>query len=106
LEQKTGQTFKADVHSTVKSCSGIESLVIAKCSHIFERNEDTFDGKCSLQDVLKPGLWLSPEILRRFWRVSELKPTNFLDILIGFGPSAAEVRKARFLWNLYRWASQ
>jgi hypothetical protein len=45
--------------------------------------------KCSLQDVLKPGLWLSPEILRRFWRVSELKPTNFLDILIGFEPSAA-----------------
>jgi hypothetical protein len=48
LEQKTGQTFKADVHSTIKSCSNIESLVIAKCSHIFERNEDTFDGKVQL----------------------------------------------------------
>ncbi|CAD6226659.1 unnamed protein product [Miscanthus lutarioriparius] len=106
LEQKTGKTFKADVHSALKSCSGIGSLVIAKCSHIFDRNEDTFDGKCSLQDVLKPGLWLSPEIFRRFWCVSELKPKDFLDILIGFGPSAAEVRKARFLWNLYRWASQ
>lgn len=107
LEQKTGQRFKTDVHSTLKSCSGIGSLVIAKCSHIFEsRRIDTFEGKCSLQDVLKPGLWLSPETLRRFWRVSELKPKDFLDILIGFGPSATEVRNTRFLWNLYRWTLQ
>ncbi|RCV46372.1 hypothetical protein SETIT_9G526500v2 [Setaria italica] len=106
LEQKTGEKFKNDVRSAVKSCSGIGSLVIAKCSHIFESRGDNFDGKCSLQDVLKPGLWLSPETLRRFWRVSELKPEDFLDILIGFGSSAAQVRNARFLWNLYRWASQ
>ncbi|KAJ1298617.1 hypothetical protein BS78_01G467700 [Paspalum vaginatum] len=105
LEPEIGEVFKTDVHSALKSCSGIGSLVIAKCSHIFENRSDTFDGKCSMH-VLKPGLWLSPETLRRFWRVSELKPKDFLDILIGFGPSAAEVRKARFLWNLYRWTSQ
>ncbi|GJN08967.1 hypothetical protein PR202_ga26929 [Eleusine coracana subsp. coracana] len=91
--------------SEAKLCSGIGRLVIAKCSHIFESRGDTFDRNCSLQDALKPGLWLSPETLRRYWRVSELKPEDFLDILIGFGPGAVEVRNARFLWNLYRWAS-
>lgn len=106
LEQKSGQTFEADAHSALKLCSGIGSVVIAKCSHIFERNGDTFDGNCSLQDILKPGLWLSPETLRRFWRVSELKPKDFLDILNGFGLSAVKVRNARFLWNLYRWTSR
>ncbi|PAN51394.1 hypothetical protein PAHAL_9G590700 [Panicum hallii] len=106
LVQKTGVKFKPDAHSAVKSCSGIGSLVISKCAHIFESREDTFDGRCSLQDVLKRGLWLSPGTLRRFWRVSELKPEDFLDILIGFGSSAGQVRNARFLWNLYRWASQ
>jgi len=104
--QKTGGKSKPEARSAVKSCSGIGSLVISKCAHIFESRGDTFDGKCSLQDVLKPGLWLSPETLRRFWRVSELKPEDFLDILIGFGSSPGQVRNARFLWNLYRWASQ
>nr|CAB3496961.1 unnamed protein product [Digitaria exilis] len=91
LEHKTGEKFKPGVHSAVKLCSGIGSLVISKCAHIFESRGDTFDGNCSLQDVLKPGLWLSPETLRRFWRVSELKPEDFLDILIGFGSSTAQV---------------
>ncbi|CAN6307873.1 unnamed protein product [Urochloa humidicola] len=105
LEHKTEEKFEPDVYSAVKSCSGIGSLVIAKCSHIFESRGDNFDGKCSLQDVLKPGMRLLPETLRQFWRVSELKPEDFLDILIGFGSSTAQVRNVRFLWNLYRWAT-
>ncbi|KAF8776437.1 hypothetical protein HU200_003139 [Digitaria exilis] len=99
-----GGSIGLDVEAT--AVSPHVSLVISKCAHIFESRGDTFDGNCSLQDVLKPGLWLLPETLRRFWRVSELKPEDFLDILIGFGSSAAQVRNARFLWNLYRWASQ
>ncbi|VAI09288.1 unnamed protein product [Triticum turgidum subsp. durum] len=78
---------------------------MSKCSFIFDSGRDTFEGNCSLRDVLKLGLWLSPETLRRFWRASRLRPEDFLDILIGFGQGAAEVRNARFLWNLYRWAS-
>ncbi|CAN6302148.1 unnamed protein product [Urochloa humidicola] len=105
LEHKTEEKFEPDVYSAVKSCSGIGSLVIAKCSHIFESRGDNLDGKCSLQDVLKPGMRLLPETLRQFWRVSELKPEDFLDILIGFGSSTAQVRNVRFLWNLYRWAT-
>ncbi|TVU48273.1 hypothetical protein EJB05_07903, partial [Eragrostis curvula] len=105
LNPETGGKSEADVHSAVKLYSGIGRIVIAKCSHIFESRGDTFEGKCSLQDALKPGLWLSPETLRRYWRVSELTPEDFLHILIGFGSGAIEVRKARFLWNLYRWAS-
>ena len=96
LGQKTEGQFKPDAHSAVKSCSGIGSLVISKCAHIFESRGDTFDGKCSLKDVLKPGLWLSPETLRRFWRVSDLKPADFLDILIGFGSSSGQVRNFGF----------
>lgn len=105
VEQEIAKECEAAVHSEVKLCSDIGKLIIARCSYIFESRRDTFEGNCSLQDVLKLGFWLSPETLRRFWCASELKPEDFLDILIGFGLDAAEVRNARFLWNLYRWAS-
>uniref|UniRef100_A0A0E0NQ83 Pentacotripeptide-repeat region of PRORP domain-containing protein n=1 Tax=Oryza rufipogon TaxID=4529 RepID=A0A0E0NQ83_ORYRU len=105
LEQRTGEKCLANSHLDVKLCTGIVKLVIDKCSYIFKSKGGIFDGNCRLQDVLKLGFWLSPETLRPFWRASELKPDDFLNILIGFGPDAAEVKKAIFLWNLYRWAS-
>lgn len=101
----TGEKCEADVCSAAKLCPGIGKLVRAKCSFMFDSGSDTFDGNCSLQGVLKLGLWLSPETLRRFWRASRLTPRDFLDIFVGFGQYAAQVRNARFLWNLYRWAS-
>jgi pentatricopeptide repeat protein len=104
IGHETGEKCEADVCSAAKLCPGIGKLIMAKCSFIFDSGRDTFDGNCSLQDVLKLGLWLSPETVRRFWRASQLKPEDVLDILIGFGQGAAEVRNARFLWNLYRWA--
>lgn len=100
-----GDKCEADVRLAPKLGPGIGKLVMSKCSFIFDSGRDTFEGNCSLRDVLKLGLWLSPETLRRFWRASWLKPEDFLDILIGFGQGAAEVRNARFLWNLYRRAS-
>ncbi|KAF0912872.1 hypothetical protein E2562_019457 [Oryza meyeriana var. granulata] len=105
LDQKTREKCLANSHSDIKLCTGIVKLVIDKCSYIFQSKGDTFDGNCRLQDVLKLGFWLSPETLRPFWRASELKADDFLNILIGFGPDAAEVKKGRFLWNLYQWAS-
>uniref|UniRef100_A0A0D9VPZ5 Pentacotripeptide-repeat region of PRORP domain-containing protein n=1 Tax=Leersia perrieri TaxID=77586 RepID=A0A0D9VPZ5_9ORYZ len=105
LDKKTGEKSLANSHLDVKVCTGIVKLVRDKCSYIFQSKEDTFEGNWRLQDVLKLGFWLSPETLRPFWRASELKPDDFLNILIGFGPDAAEVKKARFLWNLYQWAS-
>ncbi|KAL5217057.1 hypothetical protein ABZP36_017741 [Zizania latifolia] len=105
LDQETGEKGLPSAHSDVKLCTGIVKLVIDKCSYIFQSKGDTFEGNCRLQDVLKLGFWLSPETLRPFWRASELKPDDFLRILIGFGPGAADVKKARFLWNLYQWAS-
>ncbi|XP_066164516.1 uncharacterized protein [Oryza sativa Japonica Group] len=105
LEQRTGEKCLANSHLDVKLCTGIVKLVIDKCSYIFKSKGGIFDGNCRLQDVLKLGFWLSPETLRPFWRASELKPDDFLNILIGFGPDAAEVKKAIFLWNLYWWAS-
>ncbi|KAF7041150.1 hypothetical protein CFC21_050978 [Triticum aestivum] len=104
-EHETGEKCEADVHLVAKLGPGIGKLIVSKCSFIFDTGRDTFEGNCSLRDVLKLGLWLSPETLRRFWRASRLRPEDFLDILIGFGPGAAEVRNARFLWNMYRWAS-
>lgn len=77
VEQETAEKCGADVHSAVKLCPGIGELIIAKCSSIFESGRDTFEGNCSLHDLLKPGLWLSPETLRRFWRASTLKPEDF-----------------------------
>ncbi|VAH87268.1 unnamed protein product [Triticum turgidum subsp. durum] len=105
VEHEIGEKCEADVHLAAKLGPGIGKLIVSKCSFIFDTGRDTFEGNCSLRDVLKLGLWLSPETLRRFWRASRLRPEDFLDILIGLGPGAAEVRNARFLWNLYRWAS-
>lgn len=52
--------------------------------------------------MIKLGLDLSPETLRRFLRASELKPENFLEILLGFGDEV-NLREVTYLWKLFRW---
>lgn len=67
---------------------------------------DTFAESLSLQDILKEYGHLSPETTRRFWRVSALKPDEFVEILVGFGEGGEDLRNVRFLWDLFRWAGR
>ncbi|XP_072990724.1 pentatricopeptide repeat-containing protein At5g15280, mitochondrial [Typha latifolia] len=89
-----------------KSYSGIGRSVISKCSYLWEKKADTFPHKSSLQDLLKLGLHLSPETIRPFWRVSALKPEDVLDVLLGFGSDAKNLRKVGFCWKLFNWAAE
>ncbi|KAL9152440.1 hypothetical protein ABFS82_11G122500 [Erythranthe guttata] len=92
----TNQTHK---NSPSINLSGIARTAKSKCSphHL------------SLKDYLLRLSNISPEIIRRFWRVSELKPQNVLEILVGFesdsGKYEVEVEKVESLWGIFKWAS-
>ncbi|XP_019704371.1 pentatricopeptide repeat-containing protein At5g15280, mitochondrial [Elaeis guineensis] len=93
------------VNFASKLSFGIGKSVISRCSFIWETKVDTLMEKSSLQDLLKLYGDLSPETTRRFWRVSALKPEDFLEILVGFGPDV-NLKKVGFLWKLFRWAEK
>ncbi|OAY80862.1 Pentatricopeptide repeat-containing protein [Ananas comosus] len=99
--------IRSEIHMdfVAKAYSGIGKSVISKCSYLWEEKAETFTEKSSLRDVLKMGLNLSPETIRSFWRVPELKPEGFLEILLGFG-SDVNLRTVDFLWNLFKWAER
>uniref|UniRef100_A0A6V7QS67 Pentatricopeptide repeat-containing protein n=1 Tax=Ananas comosus var. bracteatus TaxID=296719 RepID=A0A6V7QS67_ANACO len=99
--------IRSEIHMdfVAKAYSGIGKSVISKCSYLWEEKAETFTEKSSLRDVLKMGLNLSPETIRRFSRVPELKPEGFLEILLGFG-SDVNLRTVDFLWNLFKWAER
>lgn len=80
----------------------VAQFAISKFHHIWEKETDTFSYGDPLQLVIKSGLDLSPEILRRFLRASELKPEDFLEILLGFGDDV-NIREVWYLWKLFRW---
>ncbi|KAJ0988537.1 hypothetical protein J5N97_006893 [Dioscorea zingiberensis] len=88
-----------------KSYFGIGKTVFSKCSYIWEKKAATFAENSSLQDLLVMSLHLFPETIRRFWRVSALKPEDFLEILLGSGLEI-NLRKVDFLWKLFVWAGK
>ncbi|CAA7396066.1 unnamed protein product [Spirodela intermedia] len=74
-------------------------------SHLWtKRGRDSVEG-FSLLDHVKTSFFLSPKTMRRFWRVSVLKPEDVLDIIVGFGPKVA-AREVDFLLKLFSWASK
>ncbi|CAA6659734.1 unnamed protein product [Spirodela intermedia] len=74
-------------------------------SHLWKkRGWDSVEG-FSLLDHVKTSFFLSPKTMRRFWRVSVLKPEDVLDIIVGFGPNVA-AREVDFLLKLFSWASK
>ncbi|KAL7094722.1 hypothetical protein ACP275_11G121500 [Erythranthe tilingii] len=92
----TNQTHK---NSSSINSSGIARTAKSKCS----------SHHLSLKDYLLRLSNISPDIIRRFWRVSELKPQNVLEILVGFesdsGKYEVEVEKVESLWGIFKWAS-
>lgn len=63
----------------------------------------------SLKDYIVELSCVSPQAIRRFWRVSALNPQDVLEILSGFdfncGKFEVEVKKIQSLWGMFRWAS-
>ncbi|THU48625.1 hypothetical protein C4D60_Mb06t00960 [Musa balbisiana] len=89
-----------------KSLLGIGKSVLSRCFYLCEKKADTFVEESSLQDVLRVYADMSPETTRRFWRVSVLRPDDFLEILLGTGNGDCSLRKVEFLLKLFRWAKK
>ncbi|KAI3462924.1 hypothetical protein Pfo_019587 [Paulownia fortunei] len=90
--------------------SGIAKTVISKCSHLWDTNKGETFTSLSLKDYFLRLSNISPEIVRRFWRVSVLKPQDVLEILLGFesdrGKYEIQVKKVESLWGIFKWASE
>ncbi|KAL0431725.1 UNVERIFIED_CONTAM: Pentatricopeptide repeat-containing protein, mitochondrial [Sesamum radiatum] len=90
--------------------SGIAETVISKYSHLWITNKGEGFSSFSLKDHLLRLSNISPEVVRRFWRVSVLKPQDVLEMLLGFescrGKYEVEVKKVESLWGVFKWASE
>lgn len=104
---KINQTHK-DLSSI--NFSGIAETLISKCSHLRVSNKGETCNSLSLKDCFFRLSSISPDIVRRFWRVSELKAQDVLEILLGFEPEIGkreiEVKKVESLWGIFKWASE
>ncbi|XAR51719.1 hypothetical protein NMG60_11006432 [Bertholletia excelsa] len=88
--------------------SGIAKSVFLKCSHLRGKTDETSTNP-SIKDLLLKLSTIAPEITRKFRRLSELKPEDGLEILLGFGCECKnfeiEVEKVKSLWGIFRLAS-
>ncbi|KAL6990528.1 hypothetical protein U1Q18_042263 [Sarracenia purpurea var. burkii] len=88
--------------------SGLAKSVFLKCSHLWEKKDDV-SAKHSLKHLLFEISTVSPEITRKFRRLSELKPEDVLEILLGFefefNKFEIEAQKIKSLWGIFEWAS-
>ncbi|XP_058096388.1 pentatricopeptide repeat-containing protein At5g15280, mitochondrial [Magnolia sinica] len=85
-------------------CSGIGLSVISRCSSLWEKKVE-ISAQASLQHLLKKLLHLSPGTIRRFWRVSALKPEDVLVILLDCPFDHGNSKKVGLLWELFNWAA-
>ncbi|KAI3983146.1 hypothetical protein MKX01_030868 [Papaver californicum] len=96
---------------TLINPSVIVKSITYKLSYLWENQKnENFVQVTSLKEILLKLSDLSPESIRRFWRVSSLKPHDVHQILLGFnfdsGNFANEKKKVGFLWKLFNLASQ
>ncbi|KAL3525917.1 hypothetical protein ACH5RR_014289 [Cinchona calisaya] len=105
--QKTRKSNEA-LHST--NFRGIAKSVISKTSHLWDSKGEHFTANLCLKDYFLRLSNISPEIIRRFWRVSALRPQDVLDILLGFecdsGKFEIESKKIESLWGIFKWAGE
>ncbi|KAF5183036.1 Pentatricopeptide repeat-containing protein [Thalictrum thalictroides] len=87
--------------------SNFASSVISRCSYLWEKKGENID-QVYLRDILLKLSDIEPKLIRRFWRVSILKPNDVVEILRGFefdcGEAGVEAKKVGFLWELFKWA--
>ncbi|KAK9116689.1 hypothetical protein Sjap_015636 [Stephania japonica] len=91
------------------SPSTLSESVISKCSPFWSKKGETFTNP-SLHTILIKLSSISPESVRRYWRVSSLIPKHVLEIVLGFDfvceNPRNESRKVALLWDLFNWASE
>ncbi|KAL2252407.1 UNVERIFIED_CONTAM: Pentatricopeptide repeat-containing protein, mitochondrial [Sesamum indicum] len=110
--QEPSSSEASHTHEDLSSLrfSAIAETVITKCSHLWVTNKGEGFSSFSLKDHLLRLSNISPEVIRRFWRVSVLKPQDVLEMLLGFescrGKYEVEVRKVESLWGVFKWASE
>ncbi|XP_052198163.1 pentatricopeptide repeat-containing protein At5g15280, mitochondrial [Diospyros lotus] len=94
--------------SSINPC-GIAKSVSLRCSHLWSKDGGDGPSNLSLKDLLLKLSTISPETTRKFRRVSDLKPENVLEILLGFQFECkqfeTEVQKVQSLWGIFKWAS-
>ncbi|RVW80883.1 Pentatricopeptide repeat-containing protein, mitochondrial [Vitis vinifera] len=103
------EAIKTHVDLSAIDCSRIVKSVILRCSHLWETNSVKPFGYSSLKEHLLGISDISPETTRKFRRVSELKPEDVLEILLGFqfhreNPQI-ESGKVESLWGIFKWSN-
>ncbi|PKA67165.1 Pentatricopeptide repeat-containing protein [Apostasia shenzhenica] len=81
------------------SSNSVGMSVISRCSSV--TLPENFS---SVQEILKKYGDLCPAVTRHFWRVSSLRPIDFLVILQGFEAGTDLKRVVGFLWVFFNWA--
>lgn len=87
----------------------IAKSVLARCSHLWEKQGESFE-HLSLKQILLKLSNISPKSVRPFWRVSTLRPDHVHELLLGFqfesGKPENEARKVEVLWKLFNLGSE
>lgn len=111
LSPSSPEKTESSKHFPSTNFCGIAKSVISKCSHLWDSSSK---GECSGNLSVKVYFLrlsnISPETIRRFWRVSVLRPQDVLDILLGFEFDSEkfeiELKKVESLWGVYKRASE
>ncbi|PRQ53527.1 putative tetratricopeptide-like helical domain-containing protein [Rosa chinensis] len=108
LQQHTKTNTQVDLS---RNCfNGIAQSVILRCSQYFDKSKGKDFANASLKDLLLEISDLVPEQTRRLRRVSEPKPEDVLELLLGFELQCAQVgfeaRKVESLWGIFKWVSE
>ncbi|VFQ80099.1 unnamed protein product, partial [Cuscuta campestris] len=99
-----------NIHPIPINFRGIAKDVIPDCSYLFDCSSGETLANSSLKYFIFRLSCISPETVRRFWRVHPLKPQDVLEILLGFQCVCnniwLEAEKIDSLWGIFRRASQ
>ena len=105
---ENGEAIKTNDLSAI-DCSSIVKSVILRYSHLWETNGVMTLAYSSLKEHILGISDISPETARKFRRVSQLKPEDVLEILLGFqfrrGNPQIEPGNVESLWGIFKWAS-
>ncbi|XP_050381112.1 pentatricopeptide repeat-containing protein At5g15280, mitochondrial [Argentina anserina] len=106
----TAQINNTQVDLSSNCFIGIAQSVILRCPQYFDKSKGKDFANASLKDLLLEISDLVPEQTRRLRRVSEPKPEDMLELLLGFQLQCGEVgfdaRKVESLWGVFKWVSE
>lgn len=106
----TTQNNNTHIDLSSNCFSGIAQTVMLKCSQFSDKNKGKDFANASLKDLLLEISDLVPEQTRRLRRVSQLKPEDALELLLGFelqcGKVGFKARKVESLWEIFKWVSE